>query len=153
MRRPIALLAVLALTAAALTGLTAIASSATSRPATVKTATSSLGRIILDGKSRTLYPFEKDQHGKSACSGACAANWPPLLTKGAPKAAASARASLLGTIRRSDGTTQVTYNNHPLYTVVGDAGRRGATSGEGVDAFGTRWYVVAAKGTAKTGSY
>jgi hypothetical protein len=47
----------------------------------------------------------------------------------------------------------VTYNNHPLYTVVGDAGRRGATSGEGVDAFGTRWYVVAAKGTAKTGSY
>jgi len=49
------------------TGLTAIASSATSRPATVKTATSSLGRIILDGKSRTLYPFEKDQHGKSAC--------------------------------------------------------------------------------------
>jgi predicted lipoprotein with Yx(FWY)xxD motif len=94
MRRPIALLAVLALTAAALTGLTAIASSATSRPATVKTATSSLGRIILDGKSRTLYPFEKDQHGKSACSGACAANWPPLLTKGAPKAAASARASL-----------------------------------------------------------
>jgi predicted lipoprotein with Yx(FWY)xxD motif len=118
----------------------------------VKTGTSSLGRILVDGKSHTLYLFEKDKRGRSACSGACAANWPPLLTKDAPKAGASARASLLGTIRRSDGTTQVTYNKHPLYTFVGDAGRRGATSGEGVDAFGARWYVVAAKGTAKTGS-
>ena len=153
MRRPIALLAVLALTAAALMGLSAIASSATGTPATVKTGTSSLGRILVDGKSHTLYLFEKDKRGRSACSGACAANWPPLLTKGAPKAGAAAKASLLGTIKRSDGTTQVTYNKHPLYTFVGDAGKRGATTGEGLDAFGARWYVVAAKGTARTGSY
>ena len=119
----------------------------------MKTGTSSLGRILVDGKSHTLYLFEKDKRGRSACSGACAANWPPLLTKGAPKAGAAAKASLLGTIKRSDGTTQVTYNKHPLYTFAGDAGKRGATKGEGIDAFGARWYVVAAKGTARTGSY
>jgi predicted lipoprotein with Yx(FWY)xxD motif len=153
MRRSIAVLAVLALAAVALTGLTAIASSATSQPATVKTGTSALGRIIVDGKSHTLYLFEKDKKGKSACSGTCAQNWPPLLTKGAPKAGAGAKAGLLGTTRRSDGTTQVTYNKHPLYTFVGDAGKRGATTGQGLNAFGARWYVLAAKGTAKLGGY
>jgi hypothetical protein len=69
---------------AALASLTAIASSATSKPATVKTGTSSLGRIVVDGQSHTLYLFQKDKGAKSACSGACAQNWPPLLTKGAP---------------------------------------------------------------------
>jgi predicted lipoprotein with Yx(FWY)xxD motif len=153
MRRPIALLATLALAIAALASLTAIASSATSQPATVKTGTSSLGRIVVDGKSHTLYLFQKDKNGKSACSGACAQNWPPLLTKGKPKAGAGAKAALLGTTKRADGTTQVTYNKHPLYTFVGDAGKKGATNGEGLNAFGARWYVVAAKGTAKLGGY
>jgi predicted lipoprotein with Yx(FWY)xxD motif len=154
MRRPTAVLAVLVIAAAALAaGLTAIASSATSTHATVKTATSSLGRIIVDGKSHTLYLFEKDKHGKSACSGACAENWPPLLTKAAPKAGAGSRSSLLGTTKRSDGTTQVTYNKHPLYTFIADQGKRGSTKGEGIDAFGARWYVVTAKGTAKIGRY
>ena len=153
MRRPIAVLAVFVLAASALAGFTAIASSATSKPATVKTGTSALGRIVVDGQSRTLYLFEKDKHGKSACSGACAANWPPLLTKGKPVAGTGAKASLLGTTKRSDGTTQVTYNKHPLYTFVGDKGKRGATTGEGLEAFGAKWYVVAAKGTEKTGGY
>jgi predicted lipoprotein with Yx(FWY)xxD motif len=153
MRRPIALLAVLVLAAAALASLTSIASSATSKPATVKTGTSSLGRIVVDGKSHTLYLFQKDKHGKSACSGACAQNWPPLLTNGAPKAGPGAKSSLLGTTKRSDGTTQVTYNKHPLYTFVADNDKRGSTKGEGIDAFGAKWYVVAAKGTAKTGTY
>jgi predicted lipoprotein with Yx(FWY)xxD motif len=153
MRRPIAVLAVFALTAAALAGLTSIASSATSKPATVKTGTSALGRIVVDGQSHTLYLFEKDKRGKSACSGACAANWPPLLSKGKPVAGAGAKAALLGTTKRADGTTQVTYNKHPLYTFVGDKGKRGATTGEGLDAFGARWYVVTAKGTEKRGGY
>jgi predicted lipoprotein with Yx(FWY)xxD motif len=153
MRRPTAILAVLAIAALALAGLTAIASSATSKPATVKTGTSSLGRIVVDGRSHTLYLFQKDKGGKSACSGTCAQNWPPLLTKGTPKAGAGAKASLLGTTRRADGTTQVTYNKHPLYTFVGDAGKRGSTMGQGLSAFGARWYVVAAKGTARIGRY
>jgi predicted lipoprotein with Yx(FWY)xxD motif len=153
MRRPLAVLAVVALAAAALASFAAIASSATSKPATVKTGTSSLGKIVVDGKSHTLYLFKKDKNGKSSCSGACAQNWPPLLTKGAPKAGTGAKAGLLGTTRRSDGTTQVTYNGHPLYTFVADKGKPGSTKGQGIDAFGARWYVVAGKGTAKTGGY
>ena len=153
MRRPTALLAVLVVTVAALASLTAIASSATSKPATVKTGTSSLGRIVVDGQSHTLYLFQKDKGSKSSCSGACAQNWPPLLTKGTPKAGPSAKASLLGTTKRADGTTQVTYNKHPLYTFVGDAGKRARPTGARLTAFGGRWYVVAAKGTARIGGY
>jgi predicted lipoprotein with Yx(FWY)xxD motif len=119
----------------------------------VSTASTKLGRILVDSRGRTLYLFEKDKHGKSACSGACAQNWPPLLTKGKPKAGTGAKSSLLGTTKRSDGTTQVTYNKHPLYTFVADNNKPGSTKGEGIDAFGARWYVVAAKGTAKKGTY
>ena len=153
MRPPIAAVAVVVVAAVALAGLTAIASSATSTPAKVKTGTSALGRIVVDGKARTLYLFEKDKHGKSACSGVCAQNWPPLLTRGKPTAGPGAKSALLGTTRRSDGTTQVTYNKHPLYTFVADKGKRASTKGERLEAFGAKWYVVAAKGTPKTGSY
>jgi predicted lipoprotein with Yx(FWY)xxD motif len=153
MRRSIAVFAVLVLAASALAGFTAVAVSATGKPATVKTHTSALGRIVVDGKSRTLYLFGKDKQGRSACSGACAQNWPPLLTKGKPTAGPSAQASLLGTTRRADGTTQVTYNKHPLYTYVADNGKPGSTKGQGLNAFGATWYVVAAKGTARTGGY
>jgi predicted lipoprotein with Yx(FWY)xxD motif len=154
MNRSMTALATLALAAVvAMAGFAAIASSATSKPATVKTGTSALGRIVVDGQSHTLYLFAKDKNGKSACSGACAQNWPPLLTKGTPKAGTGAKASLLGTTKRADGTTQVTYNKHPLYTFIADQGKRGSTKGERLDAFGGRWYVVTAKGTAKTGRY
>ena len=153
MRRSIAGLAVLVLAAAIFAGGATLASSAVRKPATVKTGTSALGRIIVDGRSHTLYLFKKDRHGKSACAGACAQNWPPLLTKGKPKASGSAKSSLLGTTRRADGTLQVTYRRHPLYTFVGDAGKRGSTKGEGLNFFGGRWYVVSAKGTARLGGY
>jgi len=151
MRRLISLLATVALSAMALAGLTAVASSATATSAKVKTGTSSLGTILVDGRSHTLYLFEKDRNGKSSCSGGCAAEWPPLLTKGKPAVAVGAKAALLGTIKRSDGSTQVTYNKHPLYTFSGDNGKRGSHEGEGLNDFGGRWYVVAAKGTAKRG--
>jgi predicted lipoprotein with Yx(FWY)xxD motif len=139
----LALAAVLA--ASALTGL-AIAASSPTKPATVKTRSNTLGTIIVDGKSRTLYLFEKDKTTKSKCSGACATNWPPLLTKGKPKASGSAKASKLGTTKRSDGTTQVTYGGHPVYTFIADKSKPGATKGEGVDAFGAEWYVVGTNG-------
>jgi predicted lipoprotein with Yx(FWY)xxD motif len=130
---------------AALAGL-AFAASSPTKPATVKTRHVSLGTIVVDGKSHTLYLFEKDKHGKSACSGACAQNWPPLLTKGKPKASGSVKASKLGTTKRSDGTTQVTYGGNPLYTFVLDKNKPGSTKGEGVDAFGAEWYVVGTNG-------
>jgi predicted lipoprotein with Yx(FWY)xxD motif len=145
-RRLIVLALAAVLAVSALTGL-AMAASKPTKPATVKTRTAGdLGKIIVDGRSRTLYLFEKDKNGKSSCSGACATNWPPLLTKGTPKASGSVKASKLGTTKRSDGTTQVTYGGHPLYTFVADKNKPGSTKGEGVDAFGAEWYVVGTNG-------
>jgi predicted lipoprotein with Yx(FWY)xxD motif len=141
-----------ALAGSALAVLATMAFSATpTKPATVKTRSNTLGKILVDGRSRTLYLFEKDKHGKSACSGDCAKNWPPLLTKGKPKAVSGVKSSLLGTTKRSDGTTQVTYNKHPLYTFVVDKNKPGSTKGEGVDAFGAEWYAVSPEGKTAEG--
>jgi predicted lipoprotein with Yx(FWY)xxD motif len=144
MRRLIVVVLALAVVGA---GFAAVALAAgPTKPATVKLRNNKLGKIIVNGKSVTMYLFEKDKHGKSACSGACATAWPPLLTKGKPKAGAGVKASLLGTTKRSDGTTQVTYNKHPLYGFIMDKNKPGSTKGEGVDAFGAEWYVVGANG-------
>jgi predicted lipoprotein with Yx(FWY)xxD motif len=111
----------------------------------VSTASTSLGRILVDSRGHTLYLFGKDRNGKSACSGMCASFWPPLIAAGKPRAAASAKASLLGTTRRADGRLQVTYNHHPLYRFVKDT-KRGQTHGEGLSAFGATWYAVSPAG-------
>jgi predicted lipoprotein with Yx(FWY)xxD motif len=111
----------------------------------VAVAKSGLGRVIVDGRGRTLYLFEMDKHGKSACAGQCAAFWPPLIATGKPLATAGAKASLLGTTKRADGRLQVTYNHHPLYAFVKDV-RKGQTNGEELDAFGAKWYAVSATG-------
>jgi predicted lipoprotein with Yx(FWY)xxD motif len=146
MKRLLAVAIVLVVGVGAFAGVTAIAATAPSKPATVKTRKVSLGTILVNSGSQTLYLFEKDKNGKSACSGACATNWPPLLTKGTPKATGSVKASLLGTTKRSDGTTQVTYNKHPLYRFKGDANKVGATKGQDLNAFGAKWYVVGTNG-------
>ena len=78
------------------------------------------------------------------------AAWPVDQTSGAPKAGSGATASLLGTIKRSDNTTQVTYNQHPLYYFQGDSGA-GQQNGQGVDAFGAKWFVVNPAGDAVIG--
>src|SRR5438132_14307799 len=96
------------------------APSSASGSATISVQASSLGQILVDANGKTLYLFEADTSTQSTCSGACAQAWPPLTTAGAPKATSGASASLLGTTTRSDGTTQVTYNGHPLYTFVSD---------------------------------
>ena len=89
--------------------------------------------------------YAADKTTRSTCSGACATNWPPLLTSGKPKASGSVRKALLGTTKRSDGTTQVTYKGHPLYTYSGDQ-KAGDTNGQGLSAYGARWYAVTASG-------
>jgi predicted lipoprotein with Yx(FWY)xxD motif len=124
----------------------AVAATAPTKPATVKTRSVKLGKILVNGSSQTLYLFEKDKKGKSACSGACAKAWPPLLTKGKPKASGSVSAAKLGTTKRADGRTQVTYNGHPLYTFIMDHKKPGSTAGQGIDAFGAEWYVVGTNG-------
>lgn len=106
---------------------------------------SSLGKVLVDSKGRTVYLFQKDTGSMSTCSGACATDWPPVTTTGKPTAGSGLTASMVGTTTRSDGTKQVTYNGHPLYTFAGDSAP-GATSGQGLDDFGAEWYVLAAGG-------
>jgi predicted lipoprotein with Yx(FWY)xxD motif len=113
--------------------------------ATVTASSTKLGMVLVDGSGRTLYLFEKDQPDQSACSGACAAAWPVDNSSGTPKAGSGVKASLLGTIKRSDNTTQVTYNHHPLYYYSGDSGA-GQQNGQGLNAFGATWFVVAPAG-------
>jgi predicted lipoprotein with Yx(FWY)xxD motif len=154
-------LAVVALTALAVAapGIGASASTATNgQPATVGVAkratvgvrTTSLGKILVDTQGRTLYLFKKDSGRKSACSGACAKAWPPLRASGKPTAGHGISASKLGTIKRSDGKPQVTYNRHPLYTFQHDT-RAGQTNGQGLTAFGASWFVLSPAGNQVSG--
>jgi predicted lipoprotein with Yx(FWY)xxD motif len=119
--------------------------------AKVKTRHGKLGTFLVDGRGRTLYLFGKDKTAKSRCADDCAAEWPPLLTTGKPTASGSARKSLLGTTKRADGTTQVTYNHHPVYLFASDK-KAGDTKGQALRAFGAKWYVLAPSGK-KIGGY
>lgn len=118
--------------------------------ATVGTAqVSGLGTILVDSQGRTLYLFGADSGTKSACSGACATAWPPLRDSGKPTAGTGLNASLLGTAPRSDGTPQVTYNGHPLYTFVMDQ-KPGDAHGQGSTAFGGSWFTLNSAGNQVT---
>jgi predicted lipoprotein with Yx(FWY)xxD motif len=119
--------------------------SVSARTATVRVANSRLGKILVDSGGHTLYLFKKDSGKRSACFGACATFWPPLRVNGKPTVGSGARASLIGTTTRSDGARQVTYNGHPLYRFAQDK-KPGNTNGEGVNAFGGRWFAVSASG-------
>jgi predicted lipoprotein with Yx(FWY)xxD motif len=159
-RRPINLLAaavVVPLVALAAAGCggngdntsTATANTASTSSATVGVANTGLGNVLVDSHGKTLYLFEKDSGGKSACSGGCAEAWPPLRASGKPTAGGGAKSSSLGTTPRSDGKPQVTYNGHPLYGYSGD-GSAGDTNGQGLNAFGGAWYVLSPSGNAVT---
>jgi predicted lipoprotein with Yx(FWY)xxD motif len=115
------------------------------RQATVGISNSGLGKILVNSQGRTLYLFGKDSGTTSACTGACAGNWPPLRANGKPTLGTGADASLVGTIQRADGKPQVTYNGHPLYLFKGDK-QPGDTNGEGLTAFGGTWYVLSSSG-------
>src|SRR5438132_2999560 len=141
--RLIALGAVLALGVAAASALAGRSSPAA--VATVKAGHSSLGTILTDGRGMTLYLFGKDTRGKSACYGKCAAFWPPLMTSAKPHAGSGARASLIGTTRRTNGKLQVTYAGHPLYFFAEDTGP-GQTAGQGINGFGAEWYLLGPNG-------
>jgi predicted lipoprotein with Yx(FWY)xxD motif len=114
---------------------------------TVSTKTSSLGTFLVDGNGRTLYLWDADHGSMRTCTGACAQAWPPLTTTGTPKASGAVKSSLLGTTKRSDGSREVTYAGHPLYTFAGDT-QAGQTTGEGSNGFGAPWWVVTPAGTA-----
>ena len=101
-----------------------------------------LGSFLVDSAEMTLYVYAMDTPGASTCTGACSANWPPLLTNGAPVSGMGATASMLGTTTRSDGTVQVTYNGWPLYHFIKDKAV-GDTNGQGVKSV---WSVISPAG-------
>jgi predicted lipoprotein with Yx(FWY)xxD motif len=107
------------------------------------------GPYLVDGAGMSLYMFKKDEKGsgESTCYDACAEAWPPLLTSGSSAANASAvDTSMLGTIKRRDGSQQVTYNGWPLYYFQKDQ-QSGDVQGQDVEGFGAEWYLVSAEGT------
>ena len=108
---------------------------------------SGVGKVLVDSEGMTLYYFQKDQKGsgKSKCEGACAEAWPPLTAEGEPEAMTGVKTAMLGTIKRSDGSTQVTYAGWPLYTYVGDT-KPGEDNGTDSKAFGASWYPLHSNG-------
>ena len=144
-----ALLAITAVFAAACGG------SSKSTPAapgnsTIAKADSTVGSILVDSDGQTLYLFAKDSGAASSCSGACAKAWPPYAAKSAAlHAGPGLDASLLKSMTRADGSKQLSYNGHPLYTFSGDS-KAGDITGQGSDAFGAHWYVVSPAGAAVT---
>src|SRR3954471_11395191 len=109
----------------------------------------SLGRVIVDANGRTLYAFGHDLKNKSRCSGACASNWPPALSKSKPKVGAGIKQAKLRVIKRSDGGRQLSYAGHPLYRYAGDS-KAGDVNGQGLNFFGGVWNVMSGGGKVVT---
>jgi predicted lipoprotein with Yx(FWY)xxD motif len=104
-----------------------------------------VGPVLVDSKGFTVYDFHKDKGTASSCYGGCAEVWPPVLSEGAPQTGEGANASKLGTTKRKDGTTQVTYAGHPLYTYVADK-KPGEANGNDFSSFGAQWYALKGNG-------
>src|SRR3954462_2836332 len=132
---PVAVLSISGMAVGALPASAQPAHASTTR-AKLQARSGKLGRYIVDGEGFTLYLFEKDKGGKSACYGTCAKVWAPLLTTGTTKAKSGARASLLGTTRRKDGKLQVTSHKHPLYYYDDDERKPGTAKGQDSKEFG-----------------
>ena len=127
--------------------------SAPASSATVRTMTVIGYGTVLATSSHPLYMLSSDPPGGTRCKGGCTSTWPPLTAKGTPTAGPGVKSSLLSTFRRSDGSTQVLYDRHALYTHRG----RGLVSGAGMRSEGGTWYLVAPSGKAitktKSGGY
>lgn len=142
--------------AAASNGTPATARSATA-PATaaagvtLETHQGTAGTFLTDASGRAVYLWHADTGMASKCVGACATAWPPLTTTGSVHAGSGVSASDIGTITRSDGSTQITYNGHPLYEFSGDH-QADQTNGQGSTAFGAKWWLVSPAGKAITTS-
>jgi predicted lipoprotein with Yx(FWY)xxD motif len=148
MRRTIAVLAVAcAVGGLAVAGiaLAHTSSHTTKKGAALQVRKGKLGRFVVDSRGMTLYLFEKDKGRTSACYGSCPKVWAPYLTSAKPRAKSGLSAARVGTTKRKDGTTQVTYGGHPLYHYDDDK-KPGQTEGEGSKEFGAKWYVVGTNG-------
>lgn len=104
-----------------------------------------VGAILVNSDGFTVYDFHKDKGTVSSCYGACAGVWPPVTTQGAPQVGEGATASKLGTTKRKDGTVQVTYAGHPLYTYAADK-KPGEANGHDFSSYGAQWYALKGNG-------
>ena len=129
------------------------AAPASSGPAASSSAALKTGKIggavvLTNAKGFTLYWFAPDTSTKSKCYGSCATYWPPV--KG-PATAGAGVTGKLGTITRSGGSMQATYNGHPLYTYAADSAP-GQAKGNGLNLSGGVWHEVTVSGTAASGA-
>ena len=144
--------AVLAACSSSGTSSTSGTSTSTGSPAaatagSLKTATIGGATVLTTSKGFTLYSFAPDTSTKSNCNGTCAQNWPPVHGS----ATAAGVTGTFGTIKRSDGSVQATFDGHPLYTFVGDTAP-GQAKGNGLNAAGGLWHEITTSGTAPAGS-
>ena len=116
----------------------------TPRGTTITLRSSDFGRMLFNARRQAIYVFENDRRNRSNCYGECARDWPPVFTKGAPRAARGVDASLLGTIRRRDGRRQVTYAGRPLYYYANEG--PGQVLCHNVDLNGGFWWAVGRDG-------
>jgi predicted lipoprotein with Yx(FWY)xxD motif len=124
-------------------------------PATGKTLSAqstSLGTILVDGRGRTVYVFANDKTNTSTCAGACAADWPPVTAPAKLPASLPGVQAKIGSIKRSDGSRQVTVAGHPVYTFSGDSAA-GQTKGQGITLNGGLWTVVLPSGAPGTNQH
>ena len=131
--------------AAAITHQSSASSSATAGRVTLHS--TKIGKVLATSSGRTLYLFMKDKNGRSACYGACAGFWPPLMKKGKVSAGGGVKAGLLGTTKRKNGKLQVTYHGHPLYLFKLDKAA-GQVAGQRQNIYGGTWYALSASGSA-----
>jgi predicted lipoprotein with Yx(FWY)xxD motif len=120
------------------------ASGPASAGAALKAATIGGVPVLTNAKGHTLYWFVPDTPAKSNCNGACASYWPPVP---GPATAGAGVTGKLATIKRSDGSTQATYDGHPLYTYIGDTAP-GQAHGNGINLSGGVWHEMTASGAA-----
>jgi predicted lipoprotein with Yx(FWY)xxD motif len=148
---PLAVVAVLAAacgsSGGSSSGGTSNQATSTAGPVMVATHSGPVGTYLVDGSGRALYVFASDTSSASTCTGACATAWPPVIVSGKATAGSGVTASDLGTTKRADGATQVTYAGHPLYFYIGDASA-GQTAGQGSNNYGGVWWIVDPSGNA-----
>lgn len=118
---------------------------ATTSGTVITTGDSEFGPMLFDEKGQAIYIWELEESATAECYDSCAVAWPPVLTDGTPQASGEAKSELLGTTQRKDGTTQVTYNGHPLYYYAHEA--PGEVECHNISTHGGLWWVIQPNGT------
>jgi predicted lipoprotein with Yx(FWY)xxD motif len=110
----------------------------------IKSGDSEFGTMLFNNEGQAIYIWEVEESSKAECYGDCAVAWPPVLTDGTPQASGSVKSELLGTTTRTDGTTQVTYNGHPLYYYANE--KVGEVKCHNISTHGGLWWVIQPSG-------